>query len=96
LDRLLTSRRGRPSIVPRTMLGQFVKNRRKKLGLSVAELAERARLTEAAIYKIECGERTNLQPSTLIGLSEALEVPMERLLKAIADTYRATPQEVPA
>ena len=78
------------------MLGQFVKNRRKKLGLSVAELAARAGLTESAIYMIERGDRSNLQAATLIVLSEALEVPMERLLKVIADTYRATPQEVTA
>jgi len=65
---------------PRTMLGSFIRDRRQELGLSVHELSERSGLTESAIYMIERGDRTRLQPDTCMRLSAALEVGVDALL----------------
>ncbi len=70
------------------MLGSFVREERNKLGLSVHEAAERWGLTESALYMIERGERTKLQPDTLVKLARGLGLTIEDLLG------KTTPQEI--
>jgi XRE family transcriptional regulator, regulator of sulfur utilization len=54
-------------------LGKAIQELRKEKGLSQADLAKAAGITQAAMSGIENGNRPN--PETLQRLSEALEVP---------------------
>ncbi|MER7757975.1 helix-turn-helix domain-containing protein [Kitasatospora sp. NPDC097643] len=56
---------------PGDALARAVRERRTTLGLSVADLAKRAALTEAQIHTIEAGHATPTLP-LLTTLSEAL------------------------
>ena len=80
---MLTSRGGRPTIAPKTMLGAFVRDRRTNhLHLSVREAAGLWGLTESAIYMIERGERSELKPGTLIKLARGLGITVDELLRS--------------
>ena len=87
---MLTSRGGRPTITPKTMLGAFVRDRRtKNLRITVREAAAAWDLTESAIYMIERGERSELKPGTLLKLADGLGITVDELL-------RSSTQEAPA
>lgn len=60
-------------------VGQRIINRRKKLGLTQEELAERADLTIQFISYAELGKRA-MRPENLLKLSTALEVSADYLL----------------
>ena len=80
---MLTSRGGRPTMAPKTMLGAFVRDRRiNHLHLSVREAAALWSLTESAIYMIERGERSELKPDTLLKLAGGLGITVDKLLRA--------------
>ena len=80
LQRPLTRRRGRPMIEAKTMLAQFVQDKRKVLGLTQEELAERCSLTRGHIAMIEESRRSQLQSDTLLKLSRGLGVTVDELL----------------
>lgn len=60
-------------------LGAFIGERRRELGLTQRELAERLHVTNKAVSKWECGLSVP-DSDLLIALSEALETPVSTLL----------------
>ena len=78
---MLTNKGGRPIIRSRTMLGTFLRDRRKTLlKVSVAEMAERTGLTASAIYMIERGDRADLRADTLVKLAGGYSVVVNDLI----------------
>jgi transcriptional regulator with XRE-family HTH domain len=67
---------------PRTLVGQAVRARRKKLGLSQEGLAERAGLHWTYVGGVERGER-NVSLINLCRIATGLELRASDLLKAI-------------
>jgi transcriptional regulator with XRE-family HTH domain len=67
----------------RQLHGALVRARRKELGLSQVELAERSRLTQGNVSQIESGA-IGTTDSTRVALAEALET-RARLLFPYAD-----------
>lgn len=63
------------------MLGAFISDRMKELGLNVRDVAQATGLTESGIYYIRRGERTQLQPETWLKLSAVLDVPLDTLME---------------
>ena len=57
--------------------GERIKERREKLGLSQAELAEAARLSQGYLSQIENGEAESLGSKILFALANALEIDAE-------------------
>ena len=61
-------------------LGQFIRNRRKRLGLTQERLAEKCGLTHGSIARFETGShRPDL--NSMILLAEALGVPLDELAR---------------
>ena len=70
-------------------MGAYIRNRRRSLGLSQAQLAVRAGISEAEISRLEAGHRRpNFE--TGIRLAQALGLSAEDLYRQL------TPQEAPA
>lgn len=67
---------------PRIELGKAVRKKRRLLGLSQEELAERAELHWTYIGGIERGER-NVSLLNLVKIARALELTPSRLLSGI-------------
>ncbi len=65
-----------------TELGARVKKRRKKLGLSQMELADRIHLHFTFVSSVERGER-NLSLRSLLRLAEGLEIDPGALVKGL-------------
>ncbi len=63
-----------------TDIGERIVQWRRRLGLTGAELAERAGLSERTIRAIERGHRESIQEKTLLLLAEALETTLDELL----------------
>lgn len=62
-----------------------VKDARKKLGLSQYDLANKVKfLNQSQISKIETGNRS-ISARDLIGISEALHIPIEKLLEGLRE-----------
>jgi transcriptional regulator with XRE-family HTH domain len=61
-------------------LGAAVRARRLRLKLTHAHLARRSGLSEAAIIKVEAGD-PDLDLVQLVGIAEALEIPVRTLLQ---------------
>lgn len=57
-----------------------VRELRLELGLTQAELANRAKLTVATISQIECGHKTYIKPCTMKALTDALRSEADALL----------------
>ena len=83
---MLTSKGGRPIVESRTMLGSFIRQRRSDLGLSVAEAAEAWGMTTSAIYMIERGDRSKIQPDTLRKIARGLGITVDELLEQASPT----------
>jgi XRE family transcriptional regulator of biofilm formation len=62
------------------LIGQRVKKLRAQRGWSVAELSERAGVTDRIIRYYESGERRNPSLASLQALAAAFEVPVADLL----------------
>jgi transcriptional regulator with XRE-family HTH domain len=74
-----------PEIGPQTIPGRFGRNvarRRRRLGISKEELAERAQMERDSIRKIEAGQRS-VRLLTLLKLAEALDVDPCELLAGL-------------
>jgi transcriptional regulator with XRE-family HTH domain len=69
--------------IARKVFGENVRKRRRKLGLSQEELADRAELHRTYIGSIERGER-NVSLENIVRLAAALEVKPAALLAGIA------------
>lgn len=78
---VLTNPRGRRTIGPYTMLGDFLRQRRQELGLSVREIAKASELTESAIYMIERGERLPERFDTIEGLARAYQTDTDEIAR---------------
>lgn len=61
-------------------LGQRLRRRRKELGLTLAQLSQRADTGTSTIHSIERG-RTAPRLDTLLRLSAALNMPISRILE---------------
>jgi transcriptional regulator with XRE-family HTH domain len=59
----------------------IIKRARKKLGLSQEKLARLADVSNNTIINIEAGKQKNPTIETLKGISKALKIPIEDLLK---------------
>lgn len=66
----------------RVALAGIVQSRRLELGLTLAEVGQRARLSESIISYIESGGRRGFRPSTLKCVAVALDLPPDLLLLA--------------
>lgn len=63
---------------------EFIHSRRKALGLTQAEAAEKAGISTAVQWsQIETGTRQNLYPQTLQRIALALECTVDELLQPI-------------
>lgn len=63
-------------------IGEFVRNRRKELGLTVDELAEKMGKNRATIYRYESNYIKKLPSTVLIPLANALQVTPADLINA--------------
>ena len=64
------------------MLGSFIKEHRKKLGLSCSELARRSGHPVSSIHGIETGENKNPRFRIIIDIANVLEISLEEMQKA--------------
>jgi transcriptional regulator with XRE-family HTH domain len=67
------------------VLGQAVRTRRRALGLTQEQLAQRAGLGRSYVTDVELGMR-NVALTTIVRLAIALEIPVSRLLVDLDDT----------
>jgi transcriptional regulator with XRE-family HTH domain len=74
--------RGRPPHEPKTELGRMIRAVRLKRRLSIAQAAQRAGLPYPTWSDAESGRR---EPgvATLVKISKALDLPIERLLTGV-------------
>lgn len=56
------------------MLGDLIKQRRKELGLSAEDLADKVRVSPATIYRYESGDIVNMRRDKVAALAEALNL----------------------
>ncbi|MFL0267917.1 helix-turn-helix domain-containing protein [Candidatus Clostridium radicumherbarum] len=62
-------------------IGEYIKNLRKKIGLSQRELAEKCSVSSAEICRIETGDRKTPSPIVLKAIAPFLGVACEELLQ---------------
>jgi XRE family transcriptional regulator of biofilm formation len=62
------------------MIGQTVRRRRRRRGLSQAELARRARISQPYLCRLESGLQRNPTVAVLTRLAKALDLPVLALL----------------
>lgn len=62
-------------------LGEFIKNRRKELGISRNLLATKAGISHTEVQRIETNERKQPSLKVLCALADSLSVPQEEMLK---------------
>lgn len=67
-----------------TPIGKYIKSRRKKLGLTVIKLAEKAGISDSIVYQYE-NRRTFVSDSMLFKIANALGEDYEKL-KEISGT----------
>src|SRR5215470_13351245 len=65
-----------------TRIDQMLKTLREAKGLTQAEVAARAKVTQTYVAKIESGEKRNPGLEILEGLAVALDVPVADLMNA--------------
>lgn len=75
-------------------LAEYVRRMRTALGMSQAELAQRAGMHLQSVGKIELGKTTRLNSKSLAGLSNALQVLAEYLEAAIKSIPVAAVQQL--
>ena len=61
-------------------IGERIKHRRKQLGLTVDEVAERLNKNRATVYRYESNEIENMPTTVLIPLAKALDTTPEYLM----------------
>lgn len=62
------------------MLGENIKKYRKKLGLTQEALSRKTEISYNTITKLEAGTSSNPRMDTLLKLSEALEISVDKLI----------------
>lgn len=67
-------------------LGLRLRRRRKELGLTLAQLSQRADISVTAIHTIERG-RSAPRLDTILRLSAALDMPISRILEEIGGEH---------
>lgn len=72
-------------------LGELIHRERAAWGLSLQGLADKAGSTKAHIWDLEQGRASNPTVRTLLGLSDALRLPVIQLVNAAAATQRNAP-----
>jgi transcriptional regulator with XRE-family HTH domain len=70
--------------------GETVQSLREKAGLSQSELARKAGVPVRSVQNWEQGHRLP-RPQALLPLAEALEVPVEHLIKSMSTTTKEPP-----
>lgn len=63
------------------MLSKNIKKYRKEQGFSQHQLAEKAGITYTTLIKLEGGFNNNPTLSTLLRLSDALNIPIDKLVR---------------
>ena len=66
----------------RSKFSEFIKSKREQLGLTQLQLADKTKVSQTLISKLESGSSTNLSVSTLISLSDSLNCPTQSLINA--------------
>jgi len=74
-------------------IGQRIRDARLKLGLTQEQLGERADVHYSYIGQVERGRKTPSIP-TLRKIAEALNLPIESLLREDTPEYRISPQQL--
>ena len=69
-----------PESTRRVAFSRFIEFSRRRLRLTVEQLAERADVDVAELVELEEGDSTSPEPRTIFKLSDALKVPQERLM----------------
>lgn len=64
----------------KSLLGTNIRNRRKAIGLSQAELAEQANISINFLSKLERNKSSRVSSDTLSALASALHISMEALV----------------
>jgi transcriptional regulator with XRE-family HTH domain len=72
-------------------LGQRLKDRRERLGISQSELGSRLGITFQQIQKYECG-RNRIPAARLLLLSEVLDVPISFFFKGLREKLPFSPE----
>lgn len=67
------------------MLANFVRQRRERLGLSLAQLAARANTTKGYLHQLEKGDATNPTVSMICALASGLQIGATRLFRIAAE-----------
>jgi transcriptional regulator with XRE-family HTH domain len=65
---------------PGYIVAQRVRARRRHLGWTQEELAQRCGLRQSAIARVEAGKSKNIETRTLIALADALDVSIDALV----------------
>lgn len=65
----------------KTALGRLIELARRNAGLSLEDLAKRARVELSDLVELECGEPDTVEPRTIQCLCEALELPKEGVME---------------
>jgi ribosome-binding protein aMBF1 (putative translation factor) len=69
--------------------GQYVRRKRRELGLSQADLADDVLVSDSYIARIEVGERSP-GPKTLSRIADVLQIPLEKLTALSASESKST------
>jgi DNA-binding XRE family transcriptional regulator len=69
-------------------LGELIRQHRKTLNMSLAQLAEKAGCTKSHVWEIEDGRSRNPTVKTMAGLSNALGLPLPLIFYAALRTAR--------
>ncbi len=75
-----------------TRFAEQLSSRRRALGLSKVDLAEKACVSAKVVHQIETGSRTNFLEKTLLLLAEAIDIPLEELLQP-AESESSSPSQ---
>ena len=58
----------------------YIKEHRKKIGMTQTELAKKSKVSRATIWALETGKQTDTTTSTLTSIADALGVPVDVIL----------------
>lgn len=72
-------------------VGDFIRQRRTNLGMTVAEACRRAAITHPVWLRVESGETTEPRWSTIIAMLKALDTVVEVNIKPGEHQWMASP-----
>ncbi|QDX90930.1 XRE family transcriptional regulator (plasmid) [Brevibacillus laterosporus] len=64
-----------------TTLGELIKKKREKIGISLSEVSRRTGVSKGVISKIECGDTKSPELRTLKPIADVLDIPYEDIIE---------------